>query len=178
MSQLTDVGVPADVSGASGAIADQSVQSHPLRWTPLKFCQSVVLFILAAAAEVGGGWLVWQSIRTGRPWWWGLLGGIILIVYGFIPTLQPVDHFGRTFAVYGGFFIVYSYGWGWLLDSQRPDKGRYHVRQLSIPPLGQQALSLMLAADSILRGLCWSRDCFGWRLHLLVLATQSVERLS
>lgn len=125
MSQLTEVGLPVDASGPSGGTADQSVdRSHQFQWTPLKFGQSVVLFILAAAAEVGGGWLVWQSIRTGRPWWWGLLGGVVLIVYGFIPTLQPVDNFGRTFAVYGGFFIVYSYGWGWLLDGQRPDTGQ------------------------------------------------------
>ena len=124
MNQLTAVGLP-DASNASGDTADHSVERiHQFRWTPLKFGQSVVLFFLAAAAEVGGGWLVWQSVRTGRPWWWGLLGGVILIVYGFIPTLQPVDHFGRTFAVYGGFFIVYSYGWGWLLDRQRPDTGQ------------------------------------------------------
>ena len=124
MSQLA-----SDVSGISNAAvgtADQDIERTELfRWTPLKLCQSVVLFVLAAAAEVGGGWLVWQSIRTGRPWWWGLLGSVVLILYGFIPTLQPVDHFGRTFAVYGAFFIIYSYGWGWLLDSERPDTGHY-----------------------------------------------------
>ncbi len=103
--------------------ADQSMQRF--QWTPRKFCQSILLFILSAASEVGGGWLVWQSIRSGKPWWWGLLGSVTLVVYGFIPTLQPVDQFGRTFAAYGGFFIVYSYGWGWLLDHERPDTGRF-----------------------------------------------------
>ncbi len=33
--------------------------------------------------------------------------------YGFIPTLQPTSNFGRLYAVYGGFFIVLSYAWGW-----------------------------------------------------------------
>ena len=103
----------------------QAVQRF--HWTPRKFCQSIILFFLSAAAEVGGGWLVWQSIRSSKPWWWGLLGGLILIVYGFVPTLQPVDQFGRTFAAYGGFFIVYSYGWGWLLDHERPDTGDYRT---------------------------------------------------
>ena len=97
--------------------------AQQFHWTPLKFCQSITLFVLSAAAEVGGGWLIWQSIRTGRPWWWGLLGSVTLIVYGFIPTFQPLDQFGRTFAAYGGFFIVYSYGWGWLLDNEKPDTG-------------------------------------------------------
>ena len=31
--------------------------------------------------------------------------------------------FGRVFAVYGGFFIVLSYLWGWLADGTRPDRG-------------------------------------------------------
>ena len=126
MSELAATQSP-DVSTAdaeaTGTVGERNETSQQFKWTPRKFCQSVLLFTLAAATEVGGGWLVWQSIRTGRPWWWGLLGGLVLILYGFVPTLQPVDHFGRIFAVYGGFFIVYSYGWGWLLDNERPDKG-------------------------------------------------------
>lgn len=55
--------------------------------------------------------------------WWAFLGSIVLIIYGFIPTLQPTADFGRIFAIYGGFFIVYSYGWGWALDKQKPDTG-------------------------------------------------------
>lgn len=101
-----------------------SPQSTPFKWTWCKFGQSILLFVLAAAAEVGGGWLIWQAIRANRPWWWGLLGSVVLIVYGFIPTLQPVAHFARIFAVYGGFFIVYSYAWGWALDNEHPDTGK------------------------------------------------------
>ena len=112
-------------AAATTQASTQTVQQF--QWTPRKFCQSILLFFLSAAAEVGGGWLVWQSIRSGRPWWWGLLGSVVLIVYGFIPTLQPVDQFGRTFAAYGGFFLVYSYGWGWLLDDERPDTGAYEI---------------------------------------------------
>lgn len=48
----------------------------------------------------------------------------MLCAYGFIPTLQPEQAtFARVYAVYGGVFIVMSYGWGWALDSQRPDLG-------------------------------------------------------
>jgi small multidrug resistance family-3 protein len=36
-----------------------------------------------------------------------LLGGIILFVYGIIPTLQP-SPFGRVYAAYGGIFIISS----------------------------------------------------------------------
>ena len=131
MSQLAataSLDVSTANAEATGNVGERNVTSQHYKWTPRKFCQSVSLFALAAATEVGGGWLVWQSIRTGRPWWWALLGGLTLIFYGFVPTLQPVDHFGRTFAVYGGFFIVYSYGWGWLLDNERPDTGQYSLQ--------------------------------------------------
>ncbi len=45
--------------------------------------------------------------------------------YGFIPTLQPTSNFGRLYAVYGGFFIVLSYFWGWAVDGHSPDTGDY-----------------------------------------------------
>jgi small multidrug resistance family-3 protein len=93
-------------------------------WTVGAVFASIGLFVLAGVAEVGGGWLVWQTIRNAKPWWWALLGSVILVAYGFIPTLQPEQlTFGRAFAVYGGFFIILSYAFGWLLDGNRPDVG-------------------------------------------------------
>ena len=104
-------------------------------WTPALVCASLALFIAAGVCEVGGGWLVWQSLREvrashssrpvptklfrlttlslqGKPWWWGLCGSVVLVVYGFIPCMQPMSDFGRVYAVYGGFFIALSYLWG------------------------------------------------------------------
>jgi small multidrug resistance family-3 protein len=52
------------------------------------------------------------------------LGGIILFVYGVIPTLQP-DEFGRVYAAYGGIFIVSSIFWGRIVDIKKPD--RYEI---------------------------------------------------
>ena len=55
------------------------------------------LFFVAALLEIGGGYLVWQWIREKKGVLMELIGGIILFLYGIIPTLQP-SHFGRTFA--------------------------------------------------------------------------------
>jgi small multidrug resistance family-3 protein len=82
--------------------------------------RSVALFVAAGLCEIGGGWLVWKWLRDGRPSWWGLSGGLVLILYGIIPTFQP-SHFGRVYAAYGGFFIVLSLLWGWHFDGNRPD---------------------------------------------------------
>ena len=81
---------------------------------------SLGLFLLAGLFEIAGGWLVWQWIRDAKPWPWGLLGGSVLFLYGVIPTFQPA-HFGRVYAAYGGFFIVLSLLWGWILDGNKPD---------------------------------------------------------
>ena len=53
------------------------------------------LMLVTGLAEIGGGWLVWQHVRNSKPWWWAALGSCVLVVYGFIPTLQPLDDFGR-----------------------------------------------------------------------------------
>jgi small multidrug resistance family-3 protein len=83
--------------------------------------RSVILFALAGVCEIGGGWLVWKWLRDHKPGWWGLLGSLILTLYGVIPTLQP-SHFGRVYAAYGGFFIVLSLLWSWGIDGDRPDR--------------------------------------------------------
>ena len=80
-----------------------------------------MLFMLAAAAEIGGAWLVWQSVREGRDWWWAGLGVAALGIYGFAATLQPDAHFGRILAAYGGVFVAGSLLWGRLVDGFRPD---------------------------------------------------------
>jgi small multidrug resistance family-3 protein len=32
--------------------------------------RALVLFAAAGLAEIGGGWLMWQWLREGRPWPW------------------------------------------------------------------------------------------------------------
>lgn len=82
---------------------------------------SIILFILAGLAEIGGGYLIWLWLREGRPMFLGLLGGLILIVYGVIPTFQSFPSFGRVYAAYGGVFIILSVLWGWGIDGKTPD---------------------------------------------------------
>lgn len=82
---------------------------------------SLGLFVLAGLCEIGGGYLVWQWLREGKPMGVGILGGILLMTYGVIPTLQHA-HFGRVYAAYGGLFIILSLLWGWALDGTRPDR--------------------------------------------------------
>lgn len=80
------------------------------------------LFVLAGLAEIGGGWLVWQWLRLDRGWLFGLIGGLTLVLYGVIPTLQAEPAFGRVYAAYGGVFVVLAILWGRLIDGWQPDR--------------------------------------------------------
>ena len=83
---------------------------------------SLSYFVLAGLCEIGGGYLVWLWLREGRSAWLALVGGLVLCLYGVVPTLQPTGAgFGRVYAAYGGVFIVMSILWGWLVDNTPPD---------------------------------------------------------
>ncbi|WP_280346918.1 YnfA family protein [Nocardia neocaledoniensis] len=84
--------------------------------------RSAVLFLLAAVAEIGGAWLIWQGVREHRGFLWIGAGVVALGLYGFVATLQPDAHFGRILAAYGGVFIAGSLLWGMALDGFRPDR--------------------------------------------------------
>ena len=83
--------------------------------------RAVALFAAAGLAEIGGGWLVWQWLRVDRPWPVGMLGALVLIGYGILPTLQNEENFGRVYAAYGGVFVVMSLAWAATLDGFKPD---------------------------------------------------------
>ena len=84
--------------------------------------RSIALFVVAAVAEIGGAWLVWQGVREHRGLALAGLGVVALGAYGFIATLQPDATFGRILAAYGGVFVAGSLIWGRVVDGYRPDR--------------------------------------------------------
>lgn len=87
----------------------------------MNLLKSLSLFILAGLFEIGGCYLVWLWLKEDKPWWMGLLGGIILALYGVIATWQTAA-FGRVYATYGGIFIVMALVWAWKVDGFKPDR--------------------------------------------------------
>jgi small multidrug resistance family-3 protein len=83
--------------------------------------RSLALFALAGVMEIGGGYLVWLWLRESRAVWLGALGGLLLFLYGVVPTRQPA-YFGRVYAAYGGVFVILSVLWGWWIDGRAPDR--------------------------------------------------------
>jgi len=83
--------------------------------------KSILLFVLAAIAEISGTYLIWQWQRAGKPLFFALLGAVILFTYALIQTSQTFS-FGRAFAAYGGVFIIAATLWGWWVDGRIPDR--------------------------------------------------------
>lgn len=52
----------------------------------------------------------------------GLVGALVLIAYGVVPTFQAEPQFGRVYAAYGGVFIVLSLIWGRIFDRFEADR--------------------------------------------------------
>jgi small multidrug resistance family-3 protein len=82
---------------------------------------SLFFFFIAGLCEIGGGYLVWLWLREDYSWIAGALGGLVLFLYGIIPTFQP-SNFGRIYAAYGGIFIVMALLWGFIFENVIPDK--------------------------------------------------------
>jgi len=95
--------------------------------------KTVILFIITGLCEIGGGYLIWLWIRGGKPVWYGVVGAIVLVLYGFVATLQP-SNFARAYATYGGFFIVMSLLWAYRFDNYSPD--RYDIIGALVALLG------------------------------------------
>ena len=84
--------------------------------------RSILLFALAALAEIGGAWMVWQGVREHRGLAWIGAGIAALAAYGFVATFQDDPNFGRILAAYGGIFVAGSLAWGVVFDRFRPDR--------------------------------------------------------
>jgi small multidrug resistance family-3 protein len=84
--------------------------------------KSIALFVVAAAAEIGGAYLMWQAIKEDRGIIFAAAGAAALTGYGAVAALQPDANFGRVLAAYGGVFIVGSLIWGMIFDGFQPDR--------------------------------------------------------
>ena len=75
--------------GFAGGIPANSTpeDSAPFQWTASLVLKVLFLFAMAGLAEIGGGWLVWQAVREGKPWWWAVLGGFVLVAYGALRAM-------------------------------------------------------------------------------------------
>jgi|TARA_B110001454_G_scaffold111649_1_gene104827 small multidrug resistance family-3 protein len=83
---------------------------------------SFAFYAIAAVAEIIGCFAFWAWLRLDKSVYWILPGIISLIVFSVLLTRINSMFAGRTFAAYGGVYIVASLLWLWIIEGQRLDK--------------------------------------------------------
>ena len=84
--------------------------------------QSLLVYVLAAFAEIVGCFAFWAWLKSGASPLWLVPGLASLVVFALLLTLIPTEAAGRAFAAYGGIYIVASLVWMWAVEGMRPDR--------------------------------------------------------
>ncbi|MFN3817229.1 YnfA family protein [Brevundimonas sp.] len=83
---------------------------------------TIVLYVLAAVAEIAGCFAFWAWLRLDKSIWWLAPGLTLLALFAYLLTRVDTDMAGRTYAAYGGIYIVASLAWLWMIEGARPDR--------------------------------------------------------
>jgi small multidrug resistance family-3 protein len=73
------------------------------------------LFALTALLEILGCYLPWLVLKQGKPVWLLLPAALALAAFAWLLTLHPAAA-GRTYAAYGGMYIVVALAWLHIVD--------------------------------------------------------------
>lgn len=81
----------------------------------------IAIFVLASAAEIAGCFLTYSYIRGYKPAWILLPAALSLGLFSWLLAL-PSGPAGRTYAAYGGIYVVSAVLWLWKVEGIRPDR--------------------------------------------------------
>jgi small multidrug resistance family-3 protein len=83
---------------------------------------TALAYIAAALAEIAGCFAFWAWLRLGKTAWWLAPGIASLCLFAYLLTLVDAEHAGRSYAAYGGVYIVSAILWLWAVEGARPDR--------------------------------------------------------
>jgi small multidrug resistance family-3 protein len=79
------------------------------------------LFVVTALAEIVGCYLPWLVLSQGRSSWLLLPAAVSLAAFVWLLSLHP-GATGRTYAAYGGVYVVVALLWLWRIDGAVPTR--------------------------------------------------------
>lgn len=77
------------------------------------------LFVITAASEIGGCYLVYLWLRRDASAWLLAPAAASLALFAFLLTLHPAAA-GRTYAAYGCVYVAAALAWLWAIEGFRP----------------------------------------------------------
>jgi small multidrug resistance family-3 protein len=86
------------------------------------FMNTIVVYALAALAEIAGCFSFWAWLRLDKSIYWLIPGMMALAAFAYVLTLIDSAAAGRAYAAYGGVYIVASLFWLWAVKRMRPDQ--------------------------------------------------------
>jgi small multidrug resistance family-3 protein len=81
---------------------------------------NLLVFATAAFFEIAGCFAFWSWLRRGASPLVAVLGVVSLVVFATALTRVDSVFAGKSYAAYGGIYIVASLVWLWLAEGQRP----------------------------------------------------------
>ena len=84
--------------------------------------KTVLVYPLAALAEIAGCFAFWAWLKLDRSPVWLVPGVLSLIAFAWLLTLVPTEAAGRAFAAYGGVYICASLIWMATVERTAPDR--------------------------------------------------------
>ena len=81
-----------------------------------------LVYPLAALCEIAGCFAFWAWWRLDKSPLWLLPGMVSLALFAWLLTLVPSVGAGRTFAAYGGVYVVASLLWLSIVEGIAPDR--------------------------------------------------------
>lgn len=84
--------------------------------------KSILVYALAALAEIGGCFAFWAWLKLDRSPLWLIPGMASLAAFAWLLTLIDAAQAGRAYAAYGGVYIAASLAWLWAVERSAPDR--------------------------------------------------------
>ena len=84
--------------------------------------KSLLVFSVAALAEIAGCFAFWAWWRLDKSILWLAPGMVSLALFGRLLTQVDSAFAGRAYAAYGGVYIAASLLWLWFAEGLRPDR--------------------------------------------------------
>lgn len=83
---------------------------------------TILIFVVAALAEIAGCFAFWAWLRLGAKPIWILPGVLSLVLFAVLLTRTEPLFAGRAYAAYGGIYIAVSLAWLWIFEGVTPSR--------------------------------------------------------